>query len=153
MATTKYPLLFSYNEILSGSGVAVRIAIEGRAVAIREDNGWWIAGVNPGAVAGGGSTLQEAFNDFRRNIKAVCIDFANDAGSFGALKQAIESFFHECDAETIAEWETAREEVRAGRVTLEGLGKVHSSRAPCVRVTVATRPSDNIMDSEPAIAA
>lgn len=153
MATTHYPLLFDYDEVLSGFGCPIRVTLKGRALASESDGVWWISGVNPGAVAGGGRTFQSAFIDFRRRIKAVCIDFLVEAPDFASFKREVESFFHERDDLTADEWEAARAAVRSGATSLPGVEMESEPAEPSVEVRIATRAYDNVIDSEPAIAA
>lgn len=154
MASMSYPLLFEYNEILSGFGCPIRITLKGRALATNEgEDDWWISGVNPGAVAGSGGTLQEAFTDFRLRIKAVCIDFLVEARDFDHFRREVERFFHEREENSAREWETAREAVRAGSAPLPALELERNPPQPSVDVRCVSRAQDNVIDSEPAMAA
>lgn len=153
MTTKKYPLLFDYNEVLSGFGKAIAIHLKGRALVSEEGDGWWISGVNPGGVAGGGLSFSSAFSDFRRRIKALCIDFLSESQDFDSFKRELELFFNEEDTVSPSEWEDAREAVRSGGARISGIAEEKCPPQPSAAIRIAQGPSDNVLEPQPQIAA
>jgi hypothetical protein len=77
-------------------------------MAAQEDQAdWWLYGVNPGAIAAHGSSLDDAHQDFRDGLQAVLFQFAAEASSFEAFKTEVERFFYATDEPTAAEWNDA----------------------------------------------
>ncbi len=150
----RYPLLCGFHEIIVGKGFASVVSIDGRAMAESEDGSWWLYGVNPGAVAGTGVSLDSAVIDFRGRIKGVLADYASEAPDLDAFRAAVDGFFHETDPVTVAEWDAARAAVRAGSVTLNNVAKVADVPIPTVRVrALKLRPTENVIDDGLQIAA
>lgn len=143
------PLRFGFAERIIGRGFLAGVVVRGRALAEQEDEGWWIDGVNPGAIAEGGTTVRAAVADFRQRLKAVLIDYAEEAPDFDAFKGAVEAFFRGTDPDSEAEWAAAREAVRAGAVSLPELPKVTDSSPPSISVErLALAPESNLLDDE-----
>jgi hypothetical protein len=113
---THYPLLFGFNDLVAGNGFVAGIALQGRALLVQEEEGFWMNGVNPGALAAGGKTPAEAQAGFREAYRSVLFDLAHTAGSYETFKREVEAFFHQTDEPTTAEWSQAVLEVRQGRV-------------------------------------
>jgi hypothetical protein len=96
---------------------------------------------------------------FRRSFTAVLIDIANDVSSFEDFKSAVHAFVHETNEVVEAEWQDAVREVKAGKVRPEevGLGTAPAQRKITVDVIQRResdfRPSDNVLEQEPALAA
>ena len=159
----KYPLLFTLRRKVSGDDYLADITAHGRALATQEvDGSWWIYGVQPGALAGTGSTLLEAYTDFRRTFTAVLYDTAHSAASFWAFKEAVGRFFDETDGVTVQEWLDAVTEVRAGRVTAKDIPlgpngirqeSAESPRYITVECIKKFRSADNVLDPTVAVAA
>src|SRR5712691_4836085 len=82
---TRYPLLYGLREVIIGNGFAAGVQANGRVIAEQEEKGWWIYGVNPGAVAESGSTLRDAVDNFRARFKTVLFDYAAEAPNFEAF--------------------------------------------------------------------
>ena len=61
----RYPLLLGFRDIVPGPGFQARVRADGRALLREEEDGFWVDGVNPGGVAGGAATLEEALATFR----------------------------------------------------------------------------------------
>lgn len=127
-----YPILYKLNELTQGNGFFAGIELHGRALAVEEEPGeWWAYGVNPGAIAGHGATLGEAFADLQRNFRRYLADQAEEAPNFQALRSELQRFFNECDAETLADWEAAVAAMKAGAPAPAGMSKQDSDSAPC----------------------
>ena len=68
-----------------------------------DDEGAAVYGVHPGAIA-----------------------------DFGAFKAEVERFFQQTDDETVREWLEARDAVRAGTLSFDGVPRDASRRAPSI---------------------
>lgn len=77
------------------------------------------------------------------------MDFAEQTQGFDELKARAEQFFNETDQETVQEWETAVESVRAGRIAgPDGVPRQDATAVRCyIKVTEkaieAITPKDN----------
>jgi hypothetical protein len=118
----RYPLLFTFHDKIEGDGFIADVETRGRALAVKEeDETWSIYGVQPGAIAGSGTTPLEAHANFRRTFSTVLFDFVSDAENFADFDRRVHRFFDEDDAASVAEWEAAVDAVRAGQVTAQEL--------------------------------
>ncbi len=158
----RYPIFFGFSEMVLCRGFVAGVTVSGRAMAEAGDGGWWIYGVNPGALACGGPSLTEAISGFRAAFRTVLIDEAEEFAEFEQFKGAVEAFFQRCDAETEQEWNAARAEIRAGAGSaglMSDLPKDTSDRRPEIRVEMLRlAPSQNLVagsdpHERPAIAA
>lgn len=146
-----YPIFFKLNEFVPGNGFFATVALSGRALAVEEAPGeWWAYGVNPGAIAGHGATIIEAFADIQQNFRRYLADQAEAAPTFAALRTEIARFFRECDVETRAEWEAAVAAMKAGADAPKGIGKQETESAHCgievVELGVARPSTEEIRD-------
>lgn len=95
-------------EVVKGKKFVAGIKMYGTALVTKEKDTWWIYGVNPGAIAVAGRTLDAAFNEFRRDFRRYLLEVIESPGvtppSFRAFEKEIQRFFHECDNETKNEW-------------------------------------------------
>jgi len=113
VSKTHYPLLFGYRDPIFGRGYLAGVATEGRGLLVDEgDDGWWMYGVNPGGLAAGGQTKEEAIASFREMYNAVLFDIAEEVADFGAFQAAVHEFFEEANEPYLEEWEAATEEAR-----------------------------------------
>lgn len=159
---TNYPLLFTFHDRVSGNGFLADVATHGRALAVQEDDGWWMSGVQPGAIAGGGRTLLEAHADFRRTFTAVLFDIAAEAENFQLFNLNVRAFFDQTNDESIAEWDAAVLAVRRREITARDLpvtpNGIREERADSPRFIAIERkekfqPTDNALDPSLAVAA
>ena len=74
-------------------------------------------GPAPVEVAHGAEAAQAAAGQAALEA-AVLFDLASEAPDFCDFRASAGRFFEETDAETVAEWEAAREDVRAGKTTI-----------------------------------
>jgi hypothetical protein len=108
-----HPLVFTLQNAIEGCGFLAGITVHGKAVMEQDENNeWWMYGVCPGAIAGGGDTPNEAFLNFVNRYKEVLFDIAAECQTFLAFKAEIESFFKAEDAEEKSRWNHALEVVR-----------------------------------------
>ena len=113
------PLLFTYRDRVVGMGFNALVTSHGRVLAsVEGDNDIWIYGVEPGALAAHGSDPKEALEEFRQGFTNVLRDYANESHSFEHFEAAVELFFSSVNKANEAEWRTAVEAVRAGRLTI-----------------------------------
>lgn len=152
-----YPILFGFRDLVAGPGFVAGVATEGRALLVDEgqDDGFWMYGVNPGGVAGTGSTLGEAQADFRQRYKSVLFDIASASRDFTTFRRSVEQFFSETNKPTEEEWNIAVEDVRAGRVEADWLPKGKAEAVRRVQVVEIEEPvaGVNALDEQPAVAA
>jgi hypothetical protein len=157
--STAWPLIFSYRGTILGQGFLADINLSGRVLASPESGGVWVYGVNPGAIAVSAPTLADTNVELRNTLTRLFIDFARETGTFEKFKAVVERFIAESDSVSVAEWQAARAEVRAGRVTGPGdLPKDTSTAEYFVKVTQkpinTVTPQDNLLvqqESTPAV--
>ena len=105
MAT--YPLLFSFHDVVAGSGFWAGVVKDGRALLVEDEESSWFYGVDPGSVAGNGSTAQEAHQDFRAGYRSVLADFADEADDFETFKALAMDFLSAVNVPNEVLWEEA----------------------------------------------
>ena len=120
MAAT-YPLLFTFLDKVEGDGYLPEVAVHGRLLAVQEDEGWWMYGVNPGGLAASGKDRGQAYAEFRKTLMEVLFDIASDAPDFYTFRKLATKFFGETNEPTLKEWEAARQQVRAGSINVENM--------------------------------
>lgn len=138
------PLYFDLRETVVGQGFIAAVRMQGRATAVEDFGSTWIYGVNPGGLADHGSGLKTAYGNFRRSLVCVLLDFAEEAADFGAFSEAVRDFLEATNAESVAEWDVARSEIRNGRTPEVDLPAEKADLEMSVRITdlSATRPAD-----------
>lgn len=119
MAT--YPLLFSFHDVVAGKGFVAGVTMDGRAILVEDEEGAWFYGVEPGSLAGFGSTHQEAHQDFRSGYRSVLADIADEAQDFDQFYELVEEFLTTPNEPNLDDWNEAVQEVRSGAVNLEWL--------------------------------
>lgn len=135
-----YPLLFTHRERLIVADHFVGVETRGRALASRDDDSgeWWFYGVNPGAIAACGSTVDSAHAEFCLALRNVFLDFAAGCHDVTAFRHEVEEFFRQVADQTDAEWWDAVKAVRAGQLSLAIERKpAESERGVDVKVIVA----------------
>lgn len=108
-----YPILFSVRDPVIGKGFIAGVASSGRCLMREEPDGFWIDGVNPGAVCAGGASRDEALLKFRENYRSILYDSAAMCSSFEEFKQEVERFFWEVTPGEPEAWVLAVEDLRA----------------------------------------
>lgn len=155
----RYPLLFSLHELVEGEGWIASVHFAGRVLAEDErdtGDGWWMQGVNPGAIVQGGETLFEAFARYRDTLRRYLKDVAIDAMSFEGFREEIIRFFHECDSDTERAWDEAVREIRAGKPAPAEIPHRQPAESPrAVEVRRIERPSagSNVAEDNAVLAA
>jgi hypothetical protein len=141
-----YPLFFTYRDIIVGAGFVAGVEVHGRALLREEEGGFWMYGVNPGGVAGGGQERAAAFQEFRLGYRSVLLDLATEGESFDRFAASVHAFIDEVNQPNEREWLLARAAVRAGLVTAD-LPRVEGDRPADVRVEpLSLQPNANALD-------
>jgi len=107
-----YPLIFGIRDPILGAGFVAGVEINGRALMREEDGGFWIDGVNPGAISVGGKSPDEAWLKFREDYRMILFDFAARADSFDDFKKEVERFFWEETPGEVESWLRAVERMK-----------------------------------------
>jgi len=128
----KFPLFFSYRDLIAGSGFVAGVAMKGRVLLDTAGGEVWMYGVQPGGIAGGGLDRACAFSEFRRSYLSVMYDLAAEAGTFGAFKAEVKRFFSEVNEPNADAWGAALATVRRSGTSLEGLAKVNADAERCM---------------------
>lgn len=151
-----YPFFFTFLDKVEGNGYLADVAVHGRVLATEEDGVWWMYGVNPGGVAACGKSRAEAYTEFRKAVMSVLFDIATRSSKdFFAFRKEARRFFDEVNCPTLAEWEAAREQVRAGKVTIEGMRREtqESPRRIEIKQKKKFAAKDNRTDPQAVVAA
>lgn len=120
---TRWPLLFTFQQKVYGNGFLASVTMHGKVLAIQEEEGVWMEGVQPGDLAAGGKDLYAAYVKFRKAFNETLEDMAEDGDDFRTFKTAVEELFRREDQEALRQWKEAVEEVRAGTVKLDNIQK------------------------------
>ena len=114
------PLYFQFRTPVYGQGFVADVRIRGRITCMEEYGATCIYGVNPGGLAAGGEDMHSAYLDFRAGLVGTLFDLATDAESFGDFERLAHNFIQTTDDESVAEWQEARDSIRAGTTPVEG---------------------------------
>jgi len=156
---TWYPILFGFRDLIAGNGFLAGVAVNGRALLVRDDeDGYSMYGVNPGGMCAGGADVGEAQRAFREEHRKILFDIAADAENFEEFKAEAERFFDETNERMLLDWNKAVQQVRAGQVEADWLQRVDSDKARLlIEVTSLPaehlQPSFNTPDEKPLLAA
>jgi hypothetical protein len=134
---TAIPLLFTYRDCLFGNGFAVEVeAAYGRALCVRESDGFWMYGVNPGAMAAFGDDADAAHAEFRKVFADILKDLAAESSSLETFRSLVEEFFMDTNPGHEKDWHKAVEAVRRNEVTVEGLPKAPADSPRSIKVNI-----------------
>ncbi len=112
-----YPLVLTFKEIVYGKGFLADVKIRGRALAVRESDGAWVLnGVEPGGLAEGGRSLNDAYYSFRQTLKEIIFDISYEAPNFDAFKTQVERFVGDVNRPADQEWWKCVESIRRGEL-------------------------------------
>lgn len=132
-----YPLLLRYQGATIGTGFVADVTMTAKVLATVEADGVWLNGVQPGAMAAGGDTVEQAHLKLRESLRLLMVDFATESANFDEFRLNVESFFNQTDVETMAEWDDALVAVRALRTGALGLPEWKAEdHQPIVMVTL-----------------
>lgn len=88
---TRYPVLFSYRDLVEGRGFVAGVGTSGRALLDKDDDGEvTVNGVSPGGLGGIGGSRREAMADFRDGYRTVLYDLAAEARDFEEFRSHVE---------------------------------------------------------------
>ena len=132
---TRYPIVFTYREIIVGNGFVAIVETTGRCLMEDfGDNDVWVTGVHPSGFSAGADDQQSASEAFQREHRVALLDMAHEAPDFDSF-QAMVRDFHAQESEIgEVEWWDAVQQVRAGRITSDWLQKVSADTEPSFRV-------------------
>jgi hypothetical protein len=134
---TKYPLLFAYRDTLFGNGFVVEVqAVNGRALCVREEDAFWVYGINPGGMAAHGEDPDAAHTAFRKTFSTILIDLAAASGSFEDFHVAVSQFFEETNEGYEQDWNQALNAVKRGEVQLEGIQVMPANSPRSINVSM-----------------
>lgn len=145
------PLFFTYRDCLFGNGFVVDVvARHGRALCVQESDGFWMYGVNPGAMAASGDTPDEAHSEFRSLFSAILNDLAHEAESFEQFRALVTEFFEDTNPGHEREWFSAVEAVRSRKVDAPGIPRVpaETPREIVVSMKRVFSADDNVANLE-----
>jgi hypothetical protein len=131
------PFLFTFRDAIDGNGFRAVVMTEGRILARHEPEGWWFDGVNPGALAAGGTSFPEAHGKFRESFRLVLEGLAADAGTFAAFRESAARWLDACDGETEREWWDAVKVVRSLDPAILGLRVQRAETKPSILIEPA----------------
>ena len=152
--TNRVPLYCKFREVILGKKFAAGVEVHCRVIADPEEGGWWLYGVNPGAIAASGTDLSGAVADFRSRFKGVLFDFASESDNFEAFGTLVRKFFKATDTATERDWCEAREAVRSGKADMPGMHRDVSNDEGTVKVVkLRLSPTENILDNGAVLAA
>jgi hypothetical protein len=140
------PLLFTYRDCLFGNGFVVEVkANNGRALCVHESDGFWMYGVNPGAMAAFGDDPDAAHAEFRQTFSNILKELALEAKSFEEFRALVDQFFAETNPGYERDWLGAVEAVRRNEIDAEGLPRVpaESPRSIDVSMKKTFKAADN----------
>lgn len=150
------PLLFTYRDCLFGNGFVVEVkVVNGRALCVQESDGFWMYGVNPGAMAASGDDASEAHTEFRQLFSSLLKDLAQEANSFEEFHGLVLEFFNDTNPGYEREWLKAVQAVRRAKIDIEGVPRAPADSPREVHVSMKEHFSatDNNADLELARAA
>ena len=150
------PLYFRFRIPVYGRGFVAGVRIRGRITCVEEYGATCLYGVNPGGLAAGGEDLNSAHLDFRTGLVGTLLDLATDAESFGDFERLTQNFIQTTDDESVAEWQEARDSIRAGTTPIEGTKLRRETAALADELSVERLPPSTASPpahEEPAIAA
>ena len=87
--------------------LAGHVSAVSRVRGIRDEDGIWLSGVQPGGIAAGRQDLWEARASFRRAFVGVLADIASSVGDFSALQMEVAQFLEERDDRAFEDWTVA----------------------------------------------
>jgi hypothetical protein len=109
-----FPLIYGFRELVAGAGFYAGVKVDGSALLKKEQDGWWMYGVQPGGIAERGETEYEAYLRFKQSFREVLADSATLCSSFDAFRAEVELLGRQVNDGWAAEWNQAREALRRG---------------------------------------
>lgn len=138
----RYPIFFGpYGGLIAGNGFLARVSIRGKCL-IEEtaDDFVSVLGVNPGAVAGDGANVGEAYHDFLANLRAFMFAIAETSPSFAAFDEEVRAAVWATNQPHAELWTHAVAKVRSGEIDMEGVARENAERDPVVEIQEVAPP-------------
>ena len=104
------PTLVTFDFEYSNKDISVEFVV--RALFVKEEElpplygRDWLFGVNPGAIASTGGTLEEAILEMKISLGRVIDENCGPMNTFEEKKLFLENFYSSCDPETQSEWDS-----------------------------------------------
>lgn len=119
--TRAYPLIYTFSDVITGTGFLARVTVRGRALVVDEEaaEGWWFYGVEPGGLAECGQTFNEAYLAFRQAYTEVLLEFAAEAHDWDQFTNALDRFAEAVNEPKADRWRVAVEAIRKGQFVPE----------------------------------
>ena len=134
---TAIPLLFAYRDCLFGNGFVVEVlAKHGRALCVHESDGFWMYGINPGAMAASGDSPEQAQAQFRALFSANLKDLALESASLEEFTKKVAEFFNDTNPGHERDWLRAVEAVRRNDVDVPGIPRAPADSPRTIRVSM-----------------
>lgn len=110
-----WPLLFSYAKLVNAESFRAKVEINGALLAIVNpaDGSCWLDGVYPGGTAAGGTSVSDAYANFREFIAGILDDMAEDCGTRAAFEEWLRVFVTSTDDLTLDSWRAGVSKVRS----------------------------------------
>lgn len=151
----RFPVIYSFVEIVAGRGFFARVLLHGKALSEEEPGDCTFYAVEPSGFAGVGCDRSAAYLDFKAMFKRILFDAAAESDGFAAFKREVERIGNLRNAAMGADWQSAVADVRAGRVKVDWAKVVEEYPPP--KVTVAelepAPEANRIEDERPPLAA
>ena len=111
-----WALLFWHQQEVPGERFNVRVSMHGRLLATidPETGACSIDGVYPGALYGGGASLDEADTDLRASLGMILDDIMESSADAEEFQQRLDGFLRATDDTTVSEWNGALARLRSG---------------------------------------
>lgn len=111
-ASTVFPIIFSFIEVVEAEGFKASVNCRGRAIAVFEDGEWWIHGVEPGGLCESGKTIKDAGDNFKIGFTEFLQDAAFGIDSFEKFAREVKDTFRQKDKVDERRWDRAVEAIR-----------------------------------------
>ena len=152
------PFIFTYRDFVYGTRLLSEVTARGRVLAVREEGGWWMYGVDSGDLSASGRTPAEAHAEFRKAFTAILFDIAEDASSYDEFAKQVKAFFSQINEPVQVAWREAVAIVRSKRLAEDTDMTVLPADTRMSIEVVLKQQSDfttdlNQLDEEPALAA
>ena len=132
---TRYPIVYTYREVIVGNGYVAAVETTGRC--LMEDFGnedVWVTGVLPSGFSAGADDQQAAAEAFQREHRVALLDMVHEAPDFESFRTMVHEFHAQKSVIGQKEWWEAVAQVRAGEITSEWLEKVSADTEPKLKV-------------------
>jgi|CXWL01.1.fsa_nt_gi predicted RNase H-like HicB family nuclease len=140
-----YPIIYPLNVSLKGPGFLIDIQGTGWALVTKEgDASYWAEGVHPGGLSAGGDSPTEAAFRLQRTLRTIILDLLVESRDIGpeAFLKSVAKLFGQISRPAMQDWCEAVEEVRAGRVELDGVGiRKAEENKPRVQISIGEAPA------------